>query len=68
MNDYDPISFTVQRTTQLFVKQCEGGWIIWIAGTPASRYSSYLILFNDGRIEQHTDHGPDDVRIKVIQT
>jgi hypothetical protein len=64
---YDPLSFTIQRTSRLFVQQCAGGWIIWIAGTPATRYNSYLILYNNGRIEQHTDGGDDDVRVKVIQ-
>ena len=64
---HDPMHFTIQRTTQLFIQQCEGGWIIWIAGTPATKHNSYLILYNNGRIEQHTQVADDDVRIKVIQ-
>lgn len=64
---YDPMHFTIQRTSQLFVQQCAGGWIIWIAGTPATRYHSYIILYNNGRIEQHTIGAGDDIRIKVIQ-
>jgi len=64
---YEPLHFTIQRTNKLFVQQCEGGWIIWIAGTPATMYHSYIILYNDGRIEQHTIGTDGDVRIKVIQ-
>jgi hypothetical protein len=64
---YDPYRFTIQRTNQLIIKQCEGGWIIWIAGTPITKHHSYLILYNDGRVEQHTIAPDGDGKIKVIQ-
>lgn len=57
----------VQQTRTLHIRRSSDSWLVWLSGTPETPHYTYLVLYDDGRVQRVTE-GPDELRILDVQT
>ena len=60
---------SVQPSKAISLKRVDDGWLLWVAGSPESRHSTYLHLHDSGRVQRVTeDKLSGEVNILDVRT
>ena len=60
---------SVQQTRSLSLLRVDDGWLLWINGSPETQHSTYLYLYDTGRIQRVTeDKASGDIRVLDVHT
>lgn len=56
----------VQPTRVLHVRRSGDAWLLWVAGSPDTAHHTYIVLYDDGRVQRVTE-GPDNLHILDVR-